>query len=65
LTDISVALCVLVIPHYFNSLAASGYGTRQIRRLCADYGMPLTIIAITGLAYWGRFNLWVDVRQSS
>jgi len=52
----SVALVVLVVPHYFVTFSKSGYGNRHIRRFCSDYGMPLTIIAATGLAYWGRFN---------
>jgi hypothetical protein len=29
---------------------------RQVRRFCADYGMPITIIGMSGLAYWGRFH---------
>jgi hypothetical protein len=52
----SLAVVTLVLPHYFNALAKSGYANKGIRRLCSDYGMPLTIIAMTGLAYWGRFH---------
>jgi boron transporter len=26
------------------------------RRFLSDYGMPISIAATTGLAYWGRFN---------
>jgi hypothetical protein len=44
------------VPHYFNALAKSGYVNNQFRRFCADYGMPITMIAATGLAYWGRFD---------
>jgi hypothetical protein len=29
---------------------------KHFRRFCADYGMPITIVAISGLAYWGRFD---------
>lgn len=28
----------------------------KIRRFIADYGMPITIVATSGMAYWGRFN---------
>ncbi|KAE8541266.1 hypothetical protein D1P53_002623 [Cryptococcus gattii VGV] len=56
---IILALITLVLPHYFNALARSGYVNKQFRRFCADYGMPITIIAITGLAYWGRFDQYV------
>lgn len=56
---ILLALITLVLPHYFNALARSGYVSKQFRRFCADYGMPITIVAITGLAYWGRFNPFV------
>ncbi|KLT39446.1 hypothetical protein CC85DRAFT_288567 [Cutaneotrichosporon oleaginosum] len=56
---ILLALITLVLPHYFNALARSGYISKQFRRFCADYGMPLTIVAATGMAYWGRFNPFV------
>jgi hypothetical protein len=56
---ILLAVITLVLPHYFNALARSGYVSKQFRRFCADYGMPITIVAITGLAYWGRFNPFV------
>ncbi|OCF39812.1 anion transporter [Kwoniella heveanensis CBS 569] len=56
---IILALLTLVLPHYFNALAGSGYINKHFRRFCADYGMPITIIAMTGLAYWGRFDPYV------
>ncbi|WWC72448.1 uncharacterized protein I206_106410 [Kwoniella pini CBS 10737] len=56
---IILAVLTLVLPHYFNSLASSGYINKHFRRFCADYGMPITIIAMTGLAYWGRFDQYV------
>ncbi|OCF58477.1 anion transporter [Kwoniella mangroviensis CBS 10435] len=56
---IILAILTLVLPHYFNSLAKSGYINKHFRRFCADYGMPITIIAMTGLAYWGRFDQYV------
>ncbi|WVR08491.1 hypothetical protein IAU60_005546 [Kwoniella sp. DSM 27419] len=56
---IVLAILTLVLPHYFNALAGSGYVNKPFRRFCADYGMPITIIAMTGLAYWGRFDTFV------
>lgn len=56
---IILAVITLVLPHYFNAVAGSGYGNRHIRRFCADYGMPITIVAVSGLAYWGRFDQYV------
>ena len=59
----SLAIVTLVTPHYFNAIAKSGYFNKPIRRLCSDYGMPITIIAATGLAYWGRFNPYVHEEE--
>ncbi|WRT70568.1 uncharacterized protein IL334_007566 [Kwoniella shivajii] len=56
---IILAILTLILPHYFNSLAKSGYVNKHFRRFCADYGMPITIIAMTGFAYWGRFDQYV------
>lgn len=58
-TNPSLAIITLVLPHYFNAFARSGLTNKHIRRFAADYGMPITIVAITGLAYWGRFNPYV------
>ncbi|TXT10784.1 hypothetical protein VHUM_02289 [Vanrija humicola] len=55
-----LALVTLAVPHYFNALAGSGYINKHFRRFCSDYGMPITIVAATGLAYWGRFNPYVN-----
>ena len=63
-TDIRLAVITLILPHYFNAIASSGYGNRHIRRFCSDYGMPITIIALTGFAYWGRFNPYVLLLHS-
>lgn len=37
----------------------SPFSHRHVRRFCADYGMPITIVAVSGLAYWGRFDTYV------
>ena len=57
----SLALITLVLPHLFNLFYRSPYSHRHIRRFCADYGMPITIVAVSGLAYGGRFNTYVHV----
>lgn len=56
---IILALVTLITPHYFNAIARSGYISRGFRRFCSDYGMPITIVAATGLAYWGAFDAYV------
>lgn len=56
-----MAILTLVTPHYFNAVARSGMINKHFRRFCADYGMPITIIAATGLAYWGRFDQSVTI----
>lgn len=55
--SIILALVMLVAGHLFGMLARSNLGHRLARRFCADYGMPISVIACSGLAYWGRFNL--------
>jgi len=47
---------MLVLPHYFNAISNSSYISRGFRRFCSDYGMPIAVIATSGLAYWGYFN---------
>ncbi|KAG8739676.1 hypothetical protein FRC10_005272 [Ceratobasidium sp. 414] len=55
--SVILALAMLVLGHLFGMLARSDLGHRLGRRFCADYGMPISVIACSGLAYWGRFNL--------
>ncbi|KAG8705487.1 hypothetical protein FRC09_002924 [Ceratobasidium sp. 395] len=55
--SIILALTMLVLGHLFGMLARSDLGHRLGRRFCADYGMPISVVACSGLAYWGRFNL--------
>lgn len=56
IADLRLAILTLVLPHYFNGIARSNYGNKHFRRFCADYGMPIAIVAMSGLAYWGRFD---------
>lgn len=47
---------MLVVCFLFNALAHSGYFHHHVRRFFDDYGMPISLIACSALAYWGRFN---------
>ncbi|KAJ9125613.1 hypothetical protein QFC22_000575 [Naganishia vaughanmartiniae] len=60
---IILALVTLVTPHLFNLFFNSTFSHRHVRRFAADYGMPITIIAASGLAYWGRFDRYVLVEN--
>jgi len=60
---IILAILTLVIPHVFNSIYRSNLMHRHVRRFCTDYGMPITVVAVSGLAYWGRFDPYVLVEQ--
>jgi boron transporter len=47
---------MLVIAFLFKILSRSALFHRHVRRFCADYGMPLALIASSAMAYWGRFH---------
>jgi hypothetical protein len=48
---------MLVTSFLFQKLSETSYFHRHVRRFLADYGMPISLIATSGMAYWGRFNL--------
>ncbi|EJU03338.1 hypothetical protein DACRYDRAFT_50254 [Dacryopinax primogenitus] len=56
LASIILALLMLGISHLWLQLGDSIYFPRPVRRFCADYGMPLTLVATTGLGYWGALR---------
>lgn len=56
LVSIIVAILMLVTAFLFDSLSRTSYFHRHIRRFLADYGMPISLVASSGMAYWGRFN---------
>lgn len=56
LVSIILALLMLATSFLFNSLSRTPYFHRQVRRFFADYGMPISLVAASGMAYWGRFN---------
>ncbi|CCL99466.1 uncharacterized protein FIBRA_01484 [Fibroporia radiculosa] len=53
---IILALLMLVTSFLFRSLSKSAYFHRHVRRFFADYGMPISLVAASGMAYWGRFD---------
>ncbi|EMD39677.1 hypothetical protein CERSUDRAFT_103670 [Gelatoporia subvermispora B] len=53
---IILALLMLVTSFLFRSLSQSSYFHRHVRRFFADYGMPISLVAASAMAYWGRFN---------
>lgn len=54
--SIIVAILMLVTSFLFQSLSQKTFFHRHVRRFLADYGMPISLIAASGMAYWGRFN---------
>ncbi|KAL1753886.1 HCO3 transporter family-domain-containing protein [Schizophyllum commune] len=56
LVSIIVALLMLVTAFLFQSLSQKTFFHRHVRRFLADYGMPISLVASSGVAYWGRFN---------
>lgn len=56
LVSIIFALLMLVVSFLFQSLSTKTYFHRHVRRFFADYGMPISVVASSAMAYWGRFN---------
>ncbi|KAI0373814.1 anion exchanging protein [Pilatotrama ljubarskyi] len=51
-----LALLMTVTAFLFRTLSQSAYFHRHVRRFLADYGMPISLVASSAMAYWGRFN---------
>ncbi|KAF7297733.1 Phosphoglycerate mutase-like protein [Mycena kentingensis (nom. inval.)] len=56
LVSIILALLMLVTAFLFQYASTQPYFYRHARRFLADYGMPISLIATSAMAYWGRFN---------
>ncbi|KAF8800897.1 hypothetical protein BYT27DRAFT_6819982 [Phlegmacium glaucopus] len=56
LVSIILAILMLVSSFLFQSLSKTPYFHRHVRRFFADYGMPISLVATSAMAYWGRFN---------
>jgi hypothetical protein len=48
---------MLVTSFFFQFLSQTPYFHRHIRRFFSDYGMPISLVAASAMAYWGRFNV--------
>lgn len=53
---IILALLMLVTSFLFQALSKAAYFHRIVSRFFADYGMPISLIAASAMAYWGRFS---------
>ena len=53
---IILALFMLVTSYLFRTASRSSLFHRHVRRFLADYGMPISLVAASATAYWGRFN---------
>lgn len=56
LVSIIVALLMFGVSYAITALSRTPYFHRHIRRFFADYGMPISLVAASAMAYWGRFN---------
>ncbi|KZT19597.1 hypothetical protein NEOLEDRAFT_1077513 [Neolentinus lepideus HHB14362 ss-1] len=56
LTSIILALLMVATSFLFQGLSKTTLFHRHVRRFFADYGMPISLVATSGMAYWGRFN---------
>jgi len=56
LVGIVLALLMLVMSFLFQLLSKTTLFHRHVRRLFSDYGMPISLVAASGMAYWGRFG---------
>ncbi|KAG7088626.1 hypothetical protein E1B28_012599 [Marasmius oreades] len=57
LVSIILAILMLVVSFLFQSMSEKTFFHRHVRRFLADYGMPISLVATSAMAYWGRFNL--------
>ena len=54
---IILALLMLAASYLFRTASRSSLFHRHVRRFLADYGMPISLVAASAMAYWGRFNM--------
>lgn len=56
MVGIICALLMVVTGFSLQAVSKSFYFHRHVRRFFADYGMPIALVASSGVAYWGRFD---------
>ena len=54
--QIILALIMLGLCFEFQWSARTNLFHRHVRRFLDDYGMPISLVACSALAYWGKFN---------
>ncbi|KAG8818026.1 hypothetical protein FRC17_010989 [Serendipita sp. 399] len=54
--SIILSLMVVVVAQLFNVAANSRLFHRHARRFMSDYGLPISVLAVSGCAYWGRLK---------
>lgn len=57
LVSLILALLVVGVAQLFNVAANSTLFHRHVRRFLSDYGLPISVIAVSACAQWGRFRL--------
>lgn len=50
-----LAATFFTLHHIFMFASISPFWTHLVRRFLADYGLPISVVAVSGLCYWGRF----------
>ncbi|KAG8770187.1 hypothetical protein FRC16_006429, partial [Serendipita sp. 398] len=55
--SIILSLLVVIVAQLFNVAANSRLFHRHARRFLSDYGLPISVVVVSGCAYWGRFNV--------
>lgn len=50
-----LAVTFFTLHHIFMFGSLSPYWTHIVRRFLADYGLPISVVAVSGVCYWGRF----------
>ncbi|KAL7414672.1 HCO3 transporter family-domain-containing protein [Mrakia frigida] len=61
LLSILLAILTLAVGHALNLASRTAYFSRAVRRFVSDYGMPITIVAVAAVAYWGRLREGLSV----
>ncbi|KAI6144224.1 HCO3 transporter family-domain-containing protein [Pisolithus tinctorius] len=53
---IILAILMVVTSFIFQKLSEKPYFHRVVRQFIADYGMPISLVAASAMAYWGRLH---------
>ncbi|KAL4071913.1 HCO3 transporter family-domain-containing protein [Scleroderma citrinum] len=53
---IVLAILMVSLSFAFQTLSDKPYFHHAVRRFFSDYGMPISLVATSAMAYWGRFR---------